>query len=195
MEYPHPTSLILVGVMPNTRDMEIARMLGWYRIPLRFAPKVMNVDYIAFYQTAAFGKDHRWRIEAFAEVLGHELTTRIELLGDQPDHPRAHEEYFKIQLGGVEQLPTPILAKGWKRITFLYTTGELFQRAQTVNDLVVRSEERQILWRSLRERALATGRYKAKNFPEMTFDLDPSLLVMLGDLGKISELTAQYYLD
>jgi hypothetical protein len=47
----HPTSLILVAVLNNPRDLEIARLLGWYRIPLRSAPKVIAVDYLAFYQT------------------------------------------------------------------------------------------------------------------------------------------------
>ena len=118
------------------------------------APKVIEVDYLAFYQTGAFGEEHRWQIETVAEVRGHELTTRAELLRDEPDHPRASEEYYKIQLGPLEVLPRPILAGRWKRITFLYTTGALFVTAQTVNDLVVRSDEREVLWRSLRERAL-----------------------------------------
>jgi hypothetical protein len=48
-----PTDLILVCVLPTPRDLEIARLLGWYRIPLRTAPKVVAVDYLAFYQPAA----------------------------------------------------------------------------------------------------------------------------------------------
>ena len=47
--YPPATALILVALVPNPRDMEIAGLLGWYRIPLRKAPKVVNVDFIAFY--------------------------------------------------------------------------------------------------------------------------------------------------
>jgi hypothetical protein len=193
--YPDIPSLVLVGVLPAARDLEIVRLLGWYRIPLRFAPKVLDVDYLAFYQTAAFGEANRWRIEAFAEVLGHELTTRLELFKDQADHPRAREEYFKIQLGPIQNLPRPILAHKWKRITFLYTTGELIQKAETVNDLVVRSQERKILWRSLRERAVRKGQYDAKNLPENDFDLNPALLIMLGDLNCISEETRSYDID
>ena len=85
--------------MPKARDMEIARILGWYRIPLKSAPKILRVDYIAFYQTADFGPGHKSCIEKYAEVTGVELTTRSALLKDEPDHPRATEEYFKIQLG------------------------------------------------------------------------------------------------
>ena len=180
--YPESESLFLVAVMPARRDLEIARLLGWYRIPLRRAPKVVAVDYMAFYQTAAFGEEHRWRIETIAPVRGHELTTRAELLRDEPDHPRAQEEYYKISLGDLQPLEQPIMADRWKRITFLYTTGDLFMAAGTIDELVVRSEARGLLWRSLRERALQTGQYRAAELPE--FDLDPVLLAMLGELGK-----------
>ena len=176
--YPPAESLVLVAVLPAQRDLEIARLLGWYRIPLRFAPKVVAVDYLAFYQTGAFGPEEHWQITRFAEVRGHELTTRRELFRDESDHPRANEEYYKLQIGPLQYLERPLPAGKWKRITFLYTTGALFQTAQTINDLVVRSEEREVLWRSLRERALANGQYRANDLPE--FDLDPALLAMLG---------------
>jgi len=145
-------ALFLVAVMPNTKDFEIARLLGWYRIPLRMAPKIIDVDYLAFYQTGSFGYEHRWRIEYSAEVLGHELTTRGALFKDEGDHPRANEEYYKIQIGPVEKLSPPIPAGQWKRITFLYTLGSLMNEAQIVNDLVVKAEERELLWKCLRER-------------------------------------------
>ncbi len=154
------TDLILVCLVPTPRDMEIARLLGWYRIPLRSAPKVVAVDRLAFYQPASFG-DRGGRIEYTAAVRGHELTTRRELLKDEPDHPRAQEEYYKLQLGGLESLPTPILADKWKRLTFLYTTGEYLLGAHELNDLVVKSEERNTLWQSLRERAESTQDYQA----------------------------------
>jgi hypothetical protein len=147
-----PTSLILVAVLNNPRDFEIARLLGWYRIPLRFAPKVIAVDRLAFYQTAAFG-DEKWRISYTAAVKGQELTTRKELLKEEPDHPRANHEYYKIQLGPLERLTTPIPASSWRRITFFYTTGEYLLAAHSVEDLVVRSQERQTFWRALRDRA------------------------------------------
>jgi hypothetical protein len=89
---PADNALMLVGVLPAKKDFEIARLLGWYRIPLRMAPKVVDVDYVAFYQTAAFGNNARWQINLFAEVRGHELTTRRELIRDEPDHPHAGEE-------------------------------------------------------------------------------------------------------
>lgn len=168
--YPDPSALMLVGILPERRDFEMARLLGWYRIPLRFAPKIVSVDYVAFYQTAAFGKEHQWRIETYAAVKGVELTTRRELLRDEPDHPRAGEEYYKLQLGELIPLAKPILAGKWKRITFLYTTGELFYKAKTINDLVVKDAEREVLWRSLRERALQANLYREEDLPEFPIE-------------------------
>ena len=177
------TDLILVCVMPSPRDMEIARLLGWYRVPLRTAPKVIPVDYLAFYQPSSFGQ-RGGQIEFVAPVHGHELLTRAELIRDEADHPHAHEEYYKIQIGALEKLPNPILSKKWKRLTFLYTTGEYLLQAQTLNDLVVKDDERKLLWQSLRERAKNADLYKV-DLPEA--DIDPNLLIAL--LG-IKELRA-----
>ena len=170
-----PTDLILVCLLPTPRDLEIARLLGWYRIPLRTAPKVIAVDYLAFYQPAAFGERGR-QIEFISQVRGHELTTRAELLKDEIDHPRAGEEYYKIQLGALEKLKEPIKTEKWKRLTFLYTTGEYFLNAKILNDLVVQSEEREVLWCSLRERAANEQSYKT-DLPGA--DIPPEVLMAL----------------
>ena len=180
-----PTSLVLVCLLPTPRDLEIARLLGWYRIPLRSAPKVVAVDYLAFYQPSAFA-ERGGQIEFVAQVRGHELTTRGELLKDEADHPRAKEEYYKIQIGQIEKLKQTIPADKWKRITFLYTTGEYLLKAKTLNDLVVDSDERQVLWRSLRERAENEQLYKT-DLPEV--DIPPAVLMAL--LG-IKEPDAPY---
>jgi len=169
------TSLILVCFLPTPRDLEIARILGWYRIPLRSAPKVVAVDYLAFYQPASFGNAGE-QIQFIAQVRGHELTTRADLLRDEPGHPHAKQEYFKIQIGPLERLKTPIKAEKWKRITFFYTTGEYVLKAQTLNDLVVTSDERQLLWQSLRDRAEHEQTYKT-GLPEL--ELPPDILIAL----------------
>ncbi len=178
---PSSESLILVTLLKTPRDLEIARLLGWYRIPLRSAPRVVAVDYLAFYQTAAFG-DGRWQIEYIAPVRGHELATRRELLRDEPDHPHADREYYKIQLGTLVRLPQPVLAKNWRRLTFLYTTGDYLLHANTLHDLVLRAEERQDLWRALRERSRDQSYTTANDPAELTLpdlDLPPDVLAAL----------------
>jgi hypothetical protein len=175
-ELPSPTSLILVTVLTRPRDLEIARLLGWYRIPLRSAPKVVSVDYLAFYQTSAFG-EQKWRVEYIAPVRGHELTTRVELLQDESDHPHASLEYYKMQLGALMKLPNPILANKWRRITFFYTTGEYLLQASSIDDLVVNSEERAFLWQALRERANQDELYDGDTLPGN--EIDATLLASL----------------
>lgn len=170
-----PTDLILVCLVKTPRDLEIARVLGWYRIPLRTAPKVVSVDYVAFYQPSTF-QERGGQIEFVAQVKGHELTTRAELLKDESNHPKANEEYYKIQLGGLEKLKEPIKTDKWKRLTFLYSTGEYLLNAKTLNDLVVEGEERQFLWKSLRERAENEQLYKVDLPPA---DLPPEILMAL----------------
>lgn len=187
---PPDHALILTAIIPSPRDLEIARVLGWYRIPFCFAPKIVQVDYIAFYQPAAFGEGHAHCVETFASVRGVELTTRREIIQNEPNHPRANEEYYKIQLGSLTQLKNPIRADKWKRITFLYTTGSRFSNAKTINDLVVRSDERKVLWRSLREKA---AEFQVQSSQDLqSIDLDKNILIMLGELHLIREKTDWY---
>src|SRR5262249_36862993 len=124
--------------------------------------------------------------EFVAPVRGHELTTRGELLKDEADHPRVREEYYKIQIGALEKLSQPITAEKWKRLTFLYTTGENLLNATTLNDLVVAGDERQLLGQSLRERAENEELYKV-DLPET--DISAEVLIAL--LG-IKEMEASY---
>jgi hypothetical protein len=175
-------SLVLVCILPKPRDLEIARVLGWYRIPLRTAPKLVLVDYLAFYQPASFGKSANC-IEYVAEVKGNELTTRADLLRDEPDHPHAKEEYYKLQIGPLEPLDRPIKAKSWKRLTFLYTTGEYLLQAESINDLVVRSMERKQLWNALRERS-SQDQVDDKNGTQI--EIDDAILALILGYGSAS---------
>jgi len=174
--YLSPDSLILIAIIPTPEDLQLARVLGWYRIPSRTAPRILNVDYLAFYQPASF-QGRRWRVECLAPVLGHELTTRAELLQDESDHSRADEEYFKVQLGPVNPLRHSIRAGNWKRFTFLYTTGEYLQGASVLTDLTVAPAERRRLWKALRERGTISSTYQAE-----MIDLDLIPLDVLSSL-------------
>jgi hypothetical protein len=180
-EFPHSNSLILVALLPSPKDLEFARVLGWYRIPLRTAPKVIAVDYLAFYQPASFG-EQKWCIEKIAQVKGHELVSRVELIRNEINHPKAREEYFKIQLGPLLNLTKPIRAVKWKRITFFYTTGQYLFSAETIDDLIVHSDERKLLWQSLRERVEHEQDYTVPDI-----DLSPDILAALLGIKEFRE--------
>ncbi|MGQ9813736.1 MAG: hypothetical protein ACUVR3_01055 [Candidatus Roseilinea sp.] len=130
-----PDDRILVCVMNTPRDLEIARWDHWYRIPVKHAPADYLADILAFYLTSAFG-DEKWAIHEYARVRGHELVRRVDLFPDQPDHPRANDLYYKMQLGPLQRLSRPIPSLKWRRITFLQTTGDRFLNALDVSELV-----------------------------------------------------------
>jgi hypothetical protein len=152
MNHIQHDDLVLIAIINNPRDLEIARILGWYRIPVKSAPKTLWVEWLAFYQTAAFG-EQKWSIKYVARVKGFELVRRYELLQQEHNHPRARDPYFKVELGPLKSLTRTIPSRSWKRFTFLYTTGQRLLKATDMTDLTVPpSEARDRLWRLLEER-------------------------------------------
>jgi hypothetical protein len=129
---------VLVCLINRPRDLEIARWDHWYRIPVKHAPSDYLADYLAFYLTEAFG-DEKWAIHEYAEVRGHELVRRGDLFPDQPNHPRADELYYKMQLGPLERLPRPIPSLKWRRLTFIETTGDRLMHALEIGELTSRN--------------------------------------------------------
>jgi hypothetical protein len=132
----HSSDRVLVAIMNNRRDFEVARDEGWYRIPQRHAPpSTTEAAALAFYFTKAFGEEDKWSIRWYAPVRGHELVRRRDLFPDEPDHPRVGEAYFKLQLGPLMQLELPIYSLRWRRVTFLETSWDRFTAAEEINDL------------------------------------------------------------
>ena len=131
----YPEDRVLVGVMPDPRDFQIAESQHWYRIPAQNLSKGIHAEYIAFYFTKKFGPELRWAIHYYARRTGHELVKRSELLPDEDQHPRRDDLYYKLQLGPLKQRVPPIASTSWRRITFIHTTWDRFVVASTINDL------------------------------------------------------------
>jgi hypothetical protein len=137
----HAGDRVLVGVMPAPRDFEFAQSEGWYRIPVRHAPEcTTDAAVLGFYFTAKFGSE-RWSIPWYAEVRGHELVHRRDLLSDELDHPHAGEEYYKMQIGPLVRREPPIPSLRWRRINFITTTWDRFSAAEEINDLYLSGAE------------------------------------------------------
>ncbi len=131
----HAADRVLIGVMKTPADYVLARDEGWYRIPQKHAPaSVTDAAVLGFYFTTAF-KEERWGIHWYAEVRGHELARRRELLPTEPDHPRADAIYYQLQLGPLIRREPPIPSLRWRRITFIETTWDRFTAAEEINDL------------------------------------------------------------
>jgi hypothetical protein len=131
----HASDRVLVAIMNNRRDFEIARDEGWYRVPVKTAPQsTTEAAVLALYFTKAFGEE-KWSIRWYAPVRGHELARRRDLLPQEPDHPRADEVYYKLQLGPLMKLELPIYSLRWRRVTFIESSWDRFTAAEEVNDL------------------------------------------------------------
>ena len=170
----HPEDRVLVAVMNRPQDFELARSEGWYRLPERKATAGAFFEYLAFYFTAAFAED-KWAIHYYARRLGHELVTRRELLPGEPDHPRADEPYYKLQLGPLQMREPPIVSLRWRRISFIHTTWDRFEVAEEINDLFVEGDQFvDRLYHALRESGMP---------PERQFPVRESGVEYLADLA------------
>jgi hypothetical protein len=146
---------VLVAVINDPDDLLRAQRERWYRIPLAHAPPRMGADFLAFYQTAAFPPDERWAVQWAAAVRRFRLATRRELIPEQPDHPRANERYYRVDLGPLWPLPRPIPSRRLRRITFISTTVGRLLAAEEINDLWVQTPARERLWRAFKQAGLA----------------------------------------
>jgi hypothetical protein len=159
----YPEDRVLVAYVPAPADFTIIQEEGWYRIPQRHMPKGLYAEYFAFYFGRKFGPD-KWAIHYYAPQQGYELLTRRDLLPDQPDHPRADDFYYKVQLGPLQKLSRPIISLRWRRITFIHTTWDRFQDAQEINDLYIEGGDYvDRLYATLKERGIQSERnYQVK---------------------------------
>lgn len=141
---------VLVALMNNGRDWEIAQTLGWYRIPVERAPRQVGADYLAFYFSAAFEPALRFTVACYAPILAYRLLSRAELLPDQADHPRAGARYFKLEIGPLTRLDPPIPSRRLRRIAFIPTTLERLLHAGEINDLWDKGKGQDALWAALK---------------------------------------------
>ncbi len=139
---------VLVVVMNNLRDFHIVREEGWYRIPVKHAPDRLAADYLAFYLTRVFGPE-RWSIPYMAPVRRYRLLRRRDLLPEEPDHPRADEWYYKIELGPLQRLPHPVPSRHLRRVTFIPTTLQRLLTAEEINDLWLSDALQEQLYKTL----------------------------------------------
>ena len=168
----HPADRVLVAVMNDRRDFEIARDEGWYRIPQKRAPEsTTEAAALAFYFTKAFGDD-KWAIHWYGPVRGHELSRRRDLLPDETEHPGAADAYYKLQLGPLMRLEQPILSLRWRRISFIETSWDRFTAAEEINDLYASGADG--LYVTLKDYGL---------FPERDFTIREGGIEYLADLA------------
>lgn len=150
MTYRSPeTYRVLVVLVNNQRDWDIVQAQGWYRIPVKRAPRQIGADLLAFYFSKVFA-EMAWSVRYVAPVLRFELARRRDLLPDETSHPRAEDWYYRIVLGPLEPLPRPIPSRRLRRLTFLPTTLGRLLSAEEINDLWIREPLEERVWRALK---------------------------------------------
>ena len=180
----NPDSSVLVAVMNSQRDFTLAREQRWYRIPQKTAPKFFPPDFVAFYFTKPFGGE-AFSVRYYAEVRGHELLKRRDLLPNEASSPKANEPYYKLQLGPLLELPHAIPSKRWRRLTFVLTTGERLFSAWEINDLILGPHEQDLMWRALKDAGIAAERGYVIREAQARYHVDLAVPCADGDLGIV----------
>jgi len=156
-DVPPETVPVLVAIMNNQRDLQIARREGWYRIPVKHAPRRLGAEYLAFYQTKAFGEE-AWAVNYYATIHRIHLAQRLDLLPQEADHLRASDWYYKIQIGCLRRLPHSIPSQRLRRMTFIPTTLARLLSAEEINDLWLGREHEEQLWEAFKENNIRVER-------------------------------------
>ncbi len=171
--YPSPE--VLVAIMNNHRDLEIARTQRWYRIPVKSAdrliPELEQMQYLAFYQTVVFKRD-AYAVNYYVQIERISTAPRIELLPDEPGHQNAEVLYYKLEISPLQQLPQPIPSKRLRRVTFITTTLAKFSAAQEINDLFHTSPIEDLMWDGLRAAEIQAERQYEIRERGASYDLD-----------------------
>jgi hypothetical protein len=177
---------VLVAVMNDRRDFENARDEGWYRIPLKRAPRRVGADYLAFYQTKAFDNE-KWAVNYYASTRRYRLVTRAELLPEEADHPRAAEQYYKVEIGPLQRLSRPIPSKRLRRITFIPTTLERLLKAEEINDLWDRGSREDRLWEAFKREGIEAERQYEVEEGTVRHWLDFAIFCQEGQVAVLCE--------
>ena len=173
---------VLVVIMNSPRDFAFARDEGWYRIPLKRAPRQLAADYVAFYHTSAF-REQRWSIRYYAPVKRFRVASRRDLIPQEASHPRAGELYYKIEIGPLECLPRPIPSAKLRRITFIPTTMERLLHAEDVRDLWEGPPTAQRLWEALQDSGIDAEREFEIREGRVAYHVDLAIFCRAGNLA------------
>jgi len=165
---------VLVALMNNKRDFEIALKEGWYRIPVKSAPPIVKnkgIAYLAFYHTKDFEQD-AFTIKWFAEVKRVLIVKRKDLLPTLTYDPKAEQDYYKIEFSGLLPLPKPIISTRKRRLLFIPTTSAKFFNATEVNHLFNDSPLEDLMWVKFMEKEINAERQYYIEIAERKFVLD-----------------------
>jgi very-short-patch-repair endonuclease len=177
---------VLVAIVNSRADFDIARELGWYRIPVSSVEKWLRgrwpPRWLAFYQPKVFG-DEAYAVKYYAEVLDLREVLRRDLFPDRADDPKADWPYCQILLGPLKELARPIPSKRLRRIVFIATTWDKLACAEEINDLFDESPLEDRLWGELKRLKIPAERQEPVEVNSRSYFLDFAIYCTRGGLN------------
>lgn len=146
---------LLVALLPKKSALEILQNEGWYHIPVERTPSQWREGWrpkvMAFYQGKSFGKEEQYKVRYFGEVEKIDVVPRKDLFPDDEDNQhKAENPYYKIQLKSLQVRYQPIISYRPRRLVFVPSTLEKFEKAEQINDLFESSPIEDRLWSALK---------------------------------------------
>lgn len=177
---------VLVAIINNKRDMEIARKHHWYRIPIGSVKKYLKnrwaPEWLALYQTKIFGSE-AFSIQYYAQVLHIKEVDRVELFPNEPPNAKSDKRYYKLELAPLQELPQPIVSQRRRRITFIPTTLVKLTTATEINDLYDDSILEDRVWHELKKLHIDAERQERIKVNEKTYFLDFAIYCANGKIN------------
>lgn len=177
---------VLVALMKDLRDMNIAREQQWYRIPVdsinhqmrrRWPPK-----WLAFYQPKVFDSE-AYKVNYYASVENISEVCRWELFPDEPKNKNYSKRYYKLDLSPLKPLLQPIISNSFRRIVFIQTTWEKLINAEEINDLWDESLLEDRLWEDLKRLNIPAERQEFITINNKIYALDFAIYCVNGKIN------------
>jgi len=173
---------VLIGVVRRKKDLMIILKEHYYRIPLRRCP-VQRFGYLAFYEVSLLGEEGK-AINYYARLKTESKARRIELLPDEPEHPRAEEIYRVHHLGRIQRTPKRIENRSRRRISFGFTTRERLLHSEEISQLFDIPPLEDIMAKELKRRKIQAYReYPLRLAKRHRYRLD---FAIIGEKSKIA---------
>jgi very-short-patch-repair endonuclease len=179
--HTNPRDEVLVALLPSKSDFAILQDQGWYRVPLRSAPRRWPPQWLAFYQPKAFDPEH-FRVRYYGRVNEIDVYKRSELFPNEIPSEKSKKLYYKIDLESLEELPQPILSERPRRLIFISTTWEKFVQAQQINDLYDESPLEDRLWQEFVKLKIRAERQWELIFENRIYRLDFAIFCLEGHI-------------
>jgi very-short-patch-repair endonuclease len=172
-----PHERVLVAIVKTRADLQYFSEQQWYRVPVdasitedaRWPPQ-----WVAGFETMQAGASTQ-QVLRFARVMGLETKSREELFPDVGPGIRAGKMYYRLRLGEVESLRTPLVPRRPRRMPFIWTSFSKLLAAQEFNDLFDDSPYEDALWRAFKEQSIEAERQWPFQANERGYVLDFAL--------------------